>query len=296
MSLSSPAYQTDPSETLFEGEFTFTGRDFDTIAAIMYARAGISLPHSKSALVYSRLVKRLRLLGLEKFSDYCTLLTEDDQAGSGEAQVMLRALTTNVTRFFREPHHFDDLHHQIVDLAETVRAGGRLRLWSAGCSTGQEPYSMALTLLSVLPDTAELDVKILASDIDTDVLETGRAAVYDDEQLEAVPPNLRSWLERGAQPGEWRMGPAARSLVAFKELNLNAPAWPMRGAFQAIFCRNVAIYFDEPTQDRLWRRFAPLTTPSGRLYVGHSERVDEEAFENCGLTAYRRRQDAEGRA
>jgi chemotaxis protein methyltransferase CheR len=280
--------QADPparQEPLFDGEFSFTGRDFEVIAGIVHERAGISLPATKGALVYSRLVRRLRLLGLDRFSDYCALLTEP--GGADECDVMLRALTTNVTRFFREPHHFDDLYNQIVDLVPIVRGGGRMRLWSAGCSTGQEPYSMAMTLLSVLPDAANLDVKILASDIDTDVLAIGRRALYEEEELDAVPANLRGGLERAAS-GAWRVGQAARKLVSFKELNLNAPNWPMHGAFQAIFCRNVAIYFDDPTQERLWRRFAPITAPHGRLYVGHSERVDDPAFQSCGLTAYRR--------
>jgi chemotaxis protein methyltransferase CheR len=274
-----------PPEPLFAGEFSFTGKDFETIAAIIRERAGINLPATKGALVYSRLVRRLRLLGLETFADYCALLTEP--GGEEEAEVVLRALTTNVTRFFREPHHFDDLYNRLVEMAPDVRAGGRLRLWSAGCSTGQEPYSMALTLLSVLPEAADLDVRILASDIDTDVLETARRALYDEEELDAVPANLRGELEHSAG-GVWRVGAAARRLVTFKEHNLNAAAWPMSGSFQAIFCRNVAIYFDDPTQERLWRRFAPLMSPDGRLYVGHSERVDDAAFQSCGLTLYRR--------
>ena len=272
-------------EPLFAGEFSFTGGDFETIAGILQERAGISLPATKGALVYARLVKRLRLLGLESFSDYCALLTEP--GGEEESEVVLRALTTNVTRFFREPHHFDDLYHQLVDLAPDVRAGGRLRLWSAGCSTGQEPYSMAMTVLSVFPDATALDIKILASDIDTDVLETGRLALYQEEELDAVPANLRGDLERSAG-GVWRVGAAARGLVTFKALNLNAAVWPMSGGFQVIFCRNVAIYFDDPTQERLWRRLGPLTAPNGRLYVGHSERVDDPAFQSCGLTTYRR--------
>lgn len=274
-------------EALFAGEFSFTDRDFEIIAGIVRDRAGINLPATKGALVYSRLVKRLRMLGLERFSDYCAVLAGPGGEADAETDVMLRALTTNVTRFFREPHHFDDLYAQMIDLAPGVRAGGRLRLWSAGCSTGQEPYSMAMTLLSVLPDAASLDVRILASDIDTDVLKVGRAAVYDEEELDAVPANLRGGLEKAAS-GVWRVGEAARALVAFKELNLNAAAWPMRSVFQTVFCRNVAIYFDEPTQDRLWRRFAPIVAPGGRLYVGHSERVNDAAFQSCGLTAYRR--------
>ena len=139
-----------------------------------------------------------------------------------------------------------------------------------------------------MAESSTTRTRILATDIDTDVLETGRLALYEEEELDAVPANLRGDLEHSAG-GVWRVGATARGLVTFKELNLNAPAWPMSGSFQAVFCRNVAIYFDDPTQERLWRRFAPLITPHGRLYVGHSERVDDPAFESCGLTAYNRR-------
>lgn len=276
-------------ESLVDGEFLLTAADFRALAEELYATSGIHLPDSKAALVYSRLAKRLRALGLRDFKQYVALIRSPE--GQEERERLLMALTTNVTRFFREPHHFDDLYTQLADLAAGVRAGGRLRLWSAGCSTGQEPYSMAMTLLSVLPEAAALDVKILASDIDTDVLRVGRAAIYEEEELDAVPANLRGGLEK-APGGAWRVGEAARGLVSFRELNLNAPVWPMRGVFQGVFCRNVAIYFDDPTQERLWRRFAPITAAGGRLYVGHSERVDDPAFVSCGLTTYRRRPEA----
>lgn len=271
---------------LFNAEFGYTERDFQTIAGLIHASAGISLPDTKAALVYSRLVKRLRKLGLQSFSDYCALLA--DPAGAQETQIMLRCLTTNVTRFFREPHHFEDVQRLVTGAASDLRAGGRLRLWSAGCSTGQEPYSMAFAVLSALPDAPQLDVKILASDIDTDVLATGLTAVYDEEQVLSVPADDRSrWFEP-VSAAAWRVCAPARSLVSFKKLNLNAPVWPMKGPFQAVFCRNVAIYFDEPSQDRLWRRFAGLMPAGASLYVGHSERVRDPAFATCGLTAYRR--------
>jgi chemotaxis protein methyltransferase CheR len=206
---------------------------------------------------------------------------------------MLRALTTNVTRFFREPHHFDDLRANILEpIADQVRAGRRLRLWSAASSSGQEPYSMAFTVLSVWPNAAELDIRILGTDIDTNVLATGRTAVYDEHLLEGVSQSMRGqFFERDPSDRRaWRVCEAARSLVAFRELNLNGPSWPMKGPFDAIFCRNVVIYFDEPTQERVWSRFAPLLAPGGKLYVGHSERVgaNVRGFESCGLTAYRK--------
>nr|WP_295108312.1 protein-glutamate O-methyltransferase CheR [uncultured Caulobacter sp.] len=277
-------------EALVDGEFAFTSADFKRIAALLYDLAGISLPDSKATLVYSRLAKRLRALGMRTFTDYCAFVASDK--GHDESQEMLRALTTNVTRFFREPHHFDDLRATVLEpIADQVRAGRRLRLWSAASSSGQEPYSMAFTVLSVWPNAADLDIRILGTDIDTNVLATGREAVYDESLLEGIPANVRGqYFERDADRRSWRVCEAARSLVAFRELNLNGPSWPMKGPFDAIFCRNVVIYFDEPTQERVWSRFAPLIAPGGRLYVGHSERVGASvtAFESCGLTAYRK--------
>lgn len=282
---------TERREALVDGEFAFTTQDFKRIAALLYDLAGISLPDSKATLVYSRLAKRLRFLGMRSFTEYCAFVASDK--GHDESQEMLRALTTNVTRFFREPHHFDDLRANILEpVADKVRAGGRLRLWSAASSSGQEPYSMAFTVLSVWPNAADLDIRILGTDIDTNVLATGREASYDESLLEGIPANVRGqYFERdAADRRNWRVCEAARSLVAFRELNLNGPSWPMKGPFDAIFCRNVVIYFDEPTQERVWSRFAPLIAPGGRLYVGHSERVGASvtAFESCGLTAYRK--------
>ncbi len=273
---------------LVEGEFLFTADDFRQIAQIMYDQAGISLADSKATLVYSRLAKRLRILGMDSFKAYCALVLQDRE----EAQNMLRALTTNVTRFFREPHHFDDLRdHVLLPMVDEVRRGGRLRLWSAACSTGQEPYSMALTVLSVFPNAADLDIKILATDIDSNVVATGKAAIYDEAQIEPVPGPVRNqFFERDpSAKGMWRVGAAARSLVSFKELNLIGD-WPMKGPFHAVFCRNVVIYFDEPTQERIWTRFAPLIADGGRLYIGHSERVPatNTSFESNGLTSYRK--------
>jgi chemotaxis protein methyltransferase CheR len=170
-----------------------------------------------------------------------------------------------------------------------VKAGGRLRIWSAGCSTGQEPYSIALTLLAAMPDAADHDVKILATDIDPNVIATAKAAAYAESLIEAIPPQVRSrWLERDPTAKDvWRVGEKARRLVTLRELNLMGQ-WPMKGPFDAIFCRNVVIYFDEASQERIWSRFAGLMRPGGRLYVGHSERVTSTdiGFESDGLTSY----------
>ncbi|TYR34524.1 chemotaxis protein [Mesorhizobium microcysteis] len=276
-------------KALVEGEFLFTNDDFLSIARMLYDDAGIALSESKASLVYSRLAKRLRALGLESFRDYCQFV--GGSQGVSERQNMLAALTTNVTRYFREPHHFEHLKTRVLpELAARAKARGRVRIWSAGCSTGQEPYSIALTMLEVLPDAAQYDVRILATDIDPNVVATGRAGVYSNEAVQPVPAALRDrWMVRvkdGARDA-WGTGEEMRRLVSFRELNLMGN-WPMKGRFDAIFCRNVVIYFDEPTQARIWSRFAPLLTPGGRLYVGHSERVTDMAkFETDGLTTYR---------
>ena len=280
------------SSQLVDGEFVFTAEDFKRIAAILYADAGISLADSKATLVYSRLARRLRALGLESFRDYCRLVGEQDQVD--ERQKMLAALTTNVTRFFREPHHFDHLRQKVLPrLAERARAGQRVRIWSAGCSTGPEPYSIAMTLLEALPEAADLDVRILATDIDPNVLAEAREGVYSDQALSPAPLEARRrWFrpEKGAGQLMWRAAETLQALIAFRELNLVAQPWPMKGRFDVLFCRNVMIYFDEPTQRELIGHFAARLVPGGQLYIGHSERVAPEQADlvSDGLTAYRK--------
>ena len=274
-----------PSTSIVEGEFPFTQEDFARIAAMLYEDSGIHLTESKVTLVYSRLAKRVRTLGLGSFQEYCALVSSD--AGGAERGTMLSALTTNLTRFFREPHHFDHFRDRTLPtLVDHARAGGRVRFWSAGCSSGEEPYSMALSVLSVIPEAVELDVRILATDIDPIIVGRAREGAYSEEAVSAIPQDLRrNWLKREGD-GSWRMGEAVRRLIVFNELNLMG-SWPMKGRFEAIFCRNVAIYFDEPTQERLWGRFAGALASEGRLYIGHSERIGTPGFETDGLTTYR---------
>jgi chemotaxis protein methyltransferase CheR len=273
-------------KALVPGEFAFTASDFQRIAAILHADSGIHLPEGKATLVYSRLAKRLRQLGLESFKDYCNLVSGAE--GLDERQRMLTALTTNVTRFFREEHHFEHLREQVLPgLAEQARRGARVRLWSAGCSTGEEPYSLALTVLQALPDAGDLDLKILASDIDSAVVARARRGWYDDEAVAAIPASLRGHLRK--EECGWTIGPEPRELISFRELNLLG-AWPFAGSFQVIFCRNVAIYFEEATQQALWARFAERLTPEGRLYIGHSERANHPRLATDGLTTYRLRE------
>lgn len=293
----SPTLSQARARSLIDGgEYCLTAEDFRRISAMIHADAGISMPAHKATLVYSRLAKRLRILGLKDFSEYCALVASAE--GSGERQEMLAALTTNVTRFYREPHHFEHLRTQILPpLIASARKGGRVRLWSAACSSGQEPYSIALTVLSLLPDAAQRDIRILATDIDPNMIAIGKSGLYDRSAIEPVPSDLRQrWFAPvEGDRGMVRIADQARALVEFRRLNLIGE-WPMRGTFQAIFCRNVAIYFDDPTQGKIWSRMVTLLDPAGALYIGHSERVSgpaERKLRSDGITTYRPRSETE---
>jgi chemotaxis protein methyltransferase CheR len=271
-------------------EFPFTPDDFRQIAHMMNHDAGIALAEAKAPLVYSRLVKRLRNLGVESFTQYCELV--GGPRGIEERQHMVAALTTNVTRFFREPHHFEHLKtHVLPDLLDEVRRGAPLRIWSAGCSTGEEPYSIALTILSMMGDAPRFDVKILATDINKRVLTHAHQGIYDEVALGPVSRQQRAaWFVPAVDTnGEktWSVGKELRALVTFRELNLKA-SWPMKHAYQAVFCRNVVIYFEENIRNRIWDGMATLLTPGGWLYVGHSERISLAGpFELKAYTTYR---------
>ena len=274
------------------GDFAFTNEDFDRIAALLRQDSGIHLQNSKASLVYSRLAKRLRALHIDSFRDYCKLVAEDAE----ERMNMLAALTTNVTRFFREPHHFEHLKTSVLPpLLDAARRGGAVRIWSAGCSSGQEPYSIALSVLSLMPDAASRDIKILATDIDPNMIARGRSGLYEPAELRDVPAEMkRRWFSGNGDQGPQSVGEELRALVAFRPLNLIGN-WPMRGPFHAIFCRNVVIYFDEATQSKLWSRVAPLLAPGGCLYIGHSERVSGPALgvlDSVDITTYRIRAGA----
>ena len=278
-----PTPRQATQECLVEGEFPFTKADFRALARLLEQDSGIQLVEAKSALVYSRLAKRLRLLGLEDFGAYCKLVSRDAK----ERAAMLTALTTNVTRFFREPHHFDHLRKHVLEpKAAAIRAGARLRIWSSACSSGEEAYSIAMTILGVLPEAARLNVRVLATDIDSEVVATSRAGLYSAAAVEPIPATLKDRYVESTENGRCTIAADARALITFNTLNLMHD-WPMKGSFDAIFCRNVAIYFSEETQTRLWQRFRPLLPEGGRLYVGHSERVGEAGFASDGLTTYK---------
>lgn len=283
--------KTSPDEVLASGEYPLTRRDLAEIAAMIYADAGISLNESKASLVYSRLSKHIRALGLPGFRDYCLLVSSP--AGSAARREMLSHLTTNFTRFFRENHHFDHLRDEVLPgLLARAKAGGRVRIWSAACSDGQEPYSIALTVLALMPNAADFDFKILATDIDPKILGLARAGAYDEAALETISPAMRKqWFQEVDVQGrrKFQIDDRVKRLITYNELNLMAQ-WPLKGTFDVIFCRNVVIYFDEPTQVKIWSRFAGQLQEGGHLYIGHSERVAGEAkhlFDNIGITTYR---------
>ncbi|MBX5133520.1 chemotaxis protein [Rhizobium sp. L9] len=278
-------------EVLASGEYPLTRRDLTEIAAMIYSDAGIFLNETKASLVYSRLSKHIRNLGLSGFREYCDLVASP--AGAAARREMLSHLTTNFTRFFRENHHFEHLRdHVLPELLQRARSGGRVRIWSAASSDGQEPYSIALTVLSLMPNVADYDFKILATDIDPKILAIARAGAYDESALETVSPAMRKqWFSEVEVQGRRRfqVDDRVKRLITYNELNLMAQ-WPFKGKFDVIFCRNVVIYFDEPTQMKIWQRFAGLLPEGGHLYIGHSERVSGEAkhvFDNIGITTYR---------
>lgn len=259
------------------------------IADLANTKYGLFLQPSKKALVYSRLAKRLRALKLEGFRDYCALLELPE--GQEEHQHLLSALTTNVTHFFRERHHFDFLKSTIMPrLLARCKAGESIRLWSSACSSGQEAYCMAATALAVDPAIARYDFRILATDIDPKMIMLAKEARYPAEQVQAIPAEWQmSLIGNKCTKGDFfEIQPEVCNLVSFGELNL-IEHWPMQRSFDVIFCRNAAIYFDKETQARLWQRFANTLTIDGHLMIGHSERLSGPAMselKSVGITTY----------
>ncbi|WP_199562595.1 CheR family methyltransferase [Pelagibacterium lacus] len=274
------------------GEFALSDREFTRIRQRVYKIAGISLSDAKRTLVVSRLSKIVRALGLPGFDAYIDFL---DHGGSpADDQAFVNALTTNLTRFFREDHHFDHLRTHVGELIarpQRVGKGGRprLRIWSAGCSTGQEPYTIALALLAAFPDLGRWDFRILATDIDSSVIARAAEGIYPAGELNGLSAQRQALFERGPR-GEVRIPSAAREVITFNLLNLMAP-WPFKGPFDAVFCRNVAIYFDKPTQGRLFDRLGEVLAPDGFLYIGHSENLQavSKGFKLVGKTVYQRK-------
>jgi chemotaxis protein methyltransferase CheR len=264
-------------------EFEFSAADFERIRKLIYGRAGISLSPSKQEMVYSRLGRRLRSLGLSDFKDYLALLEQGDAA---EWEAFTNSLTTNLTAFFREEHHFPVL----AELLRHHGGSGQIALWCSAASSGEEPYSMAMTAIEAF-GTLKPPVRILATDIDTAVLDKAQQGVYAMERLEKMPQErIRRFFLRGQgqNAGKARVRDELRALIEFRQLNLLDASWQIRGPFHAIFCRNVMIYFDKPTQYEILRKFVPLLHTDGLLFAGHSESFHHAAdlFRPRGKTIY----------
>jgi chemotaxis protein methyltransferase CheR len=268
-------------------EFAFSDADFRSLAQLAYEYAGIALADSKRNLVYSRLSRRLRALGLTSFQDYRQYLAENDR----EIESFINSISTNHTKFFREGHHFDHFRtHVAVPFVQSGYRSNdrRLRVWSAGCSTGEEPYTIAIVLKREIRDIENHDVRILATDIDTDVLAKAAHGEYPMSAVDDVPKTYQDFFE---SVGDDRvmMGEDLRSLIVFNRLNL-MEQWPFHGLFDAIFCRNVMIYFDAGTKAALVQRFTQQIKPGGWLYIGHSESLigSHPGLHLVGRTVYRR--------
>lgn len=273
-------------ENLNEREFPYTEADFRFIVDQAKKYAGIALADQKQDMVYSRLARRVRALGLGSIRDYCNLLDSDRR--EQEIGHFVNAITTNLTSFYREAHHFSHLEEQL----KKARTGDRIRLWSAGCSAGMEPYTMALTCVRALKNPRSYDVKILATDIDTNILDRAKRGMYPEKDMEKVPRDLLAeYFSRKIVDGDvfYEASGELKRLITFNPLNLMGE-WPIKGPFDAIFCRNVMIYFDKPTQDTLLLRFAKLLKARGYLYLGHSESVRglESTFRLLSNTTYQK--------
>lgn len=270
--------------------FPFEARDFERVRTLIHQRAGISLAEHKRDMVYSRLVRRVRAGGFASFAAYLDALERGDD---GEWQDFINALTTNLTSFFREAYHFDALIAQLREAAAREGTAQPLRIWCAAASTGEEPWSLAITACEAFGTLAP-PVRILATDIDTQVLATAEAGIYTLDRIEALSDERRrAYFQRGAGPheGMCRVRRELRDLVAFRPLNLLDRDYGIAPGLTAIFCRNVMIYFDKPTQYRLLQRMMPLLGPEGRFYAGHSESFNHAAdlVTGCGRTIYRAR-------
>ncbi len=271
-----------------EREFIFTDADFEFIRQLVVKKTGIVLNDAKRDLVYSRLSRRLRQLELEHFGNYCDLLKAGDD---GELVNFTNAITTNLTSFFRENHHFDYLRDSLLPELIKDKADRRLRCWSAGCSTGEEPYSIAMVLRETLPEKG-WDACLLATDLDSDVVAKAQRGIYAQERVNGISSErLQRWFLRGKadNAGMVQVRSPLRELITFRQLNL-MQEWPISGPLDFIFCRNVVIYFDKPTQKVLFDRYAELLPVGGHLFIGHSESLFKvsDRFKLIGKTIYRK--------
>jgi chemotaxis protein methyltransferase CheR len=271
-------------------EFAFGNEDFEALRTLVKQLTGINLSDQKRELVYGRLARRLRALQLRSFAEYREVLASD---GGKEIVELCNAITTNLTAFFREPHHFEYLReHVLLPITAEASASRRLRIWSAGCSTGEEPYSIAMTILEAIPDLRRWDIRILATDLDSDVLQRARRGSYAAERVRGLTPQriARFFTQREERRElHYQVLPEVAALITFKQLNL-MHALPMKGPLHIIFCRNVIIYFDKDTQRALFARIAVLQRPGDLLFLGHSESLFKvsEDYALIGRTVHKR--------
>lgn len=269
-------------------EFHYTDTDFARVKGLVYEFAGIDLNESKKNLVYNRLAKRIRFLQHNSFNEYLDFV---EAQGEEEFIHLINAITTNLTFFFRENHHFEYLAETVIpELVQKNASSKKIRIWSAGCSTGEEPYSLAIILKETVP--SGWDAKVIATDLDTNVVNTAKRGVYKIDRLKGVTEDRKkNWFlkGKGSNDGFVKIKPALQSSIEFGQINLMHD-WPIKDQIDVIFCRNVVIYFDKETQARLFDRYANLLSDKGYLFVGHSESLYKvcDRFELLGKTIYQK--------
>lgn len=262
-----------------------TAQEFERFANLARAESGVVLSTAKRQMVKSRLMRRLRACGVRSFSEYAEMLENGDKA---EIQQFLNSITTHHTGFFREPHHFDTFEGALREWGQRNLQTAPIKIWSAAASSGQEPYSIGMSILKTAPEAKRQHYKVLATDIDTSVIANAAAGEYDAMDLERSARD--EWRPHFHQVdgGRYRALPNLRALIAFKQLNL-LHEWPMRGPFDAVFCRNVIIYFDNPTKAALLKRIRDVLKPGGLLFLGHSETLaDREGLTPIGRTTFQK--------
>ncbi|MBE0439846.1 MAG: protein-glutamate O-methyltransferase CheR [Gammaproteobacteria bacterium] len=271
-------------------EFDMSDASFERIRRFVSEKTGIVLTEAKKDMVYGRLSKRIRKGRFNTFDEFCDALEAGDEE---EQEFMINAITTNLTAFFREKHHFDFLANTVIpELIIKNRISKRIRIWSAGCSTGEEPYSIAMILKQSIPNIEQWDIKILATDLDANVVAHGKAGIYRADRITGIEERyIKKWFKygKGDNADSVKVSPELQSLITFKRLNL-LHEWPMRGPFDVIFCRNVVIYFDKDTQKLLFDRYADILAAEAHLFIGHSESLYKVTtrFDNLGHTIYRK--------
>lgn len=272
-----------------EKEFPFTEADFHFIQSLVAERTGIVLSDIKRTMVYSRIARRIRKCGVNDFSEYCNLLKAGDES---ELVSFTNAITTNLTSFFREPHHFEYLTKTVLPELEKNKTNKRLRIWSAGCSSGEEPYSIAMTIMDYFKGRSDWDIKILATDLDCEMVGRASKGVYKEERVTGIDKkHLRNYVRKGKGKleGMVKMDQCLIDMITFKQLNL-LHEWPFKGPFDFMFCRNVVIYFNKDTQRELFDRYADILPENAPLFIGHSESLFKvtNRFKSMGQTIYRK--------